>query len=116
MAYQRVTGEERRLVYRWRRAGCGVREIARRLGRAASRRRRELLRNRGQQGYRPKQAHWKATEQAKRSGPRRFTAAVRLEAEARRKEGRTPEIIGQRARGDGTGLGVQGDDRQAQLR
>ncbi len=101
MAYKRVTGEERRLVYRWRRAGCGVREMARRLGRAASSISRELLRNRGKRGYRPKQAHWKATERAKRPGPRRFTEVVRLDAEARLNDGWTPEIIGQRARLEG---------------
>ena len=101
MAYKRVTPEERRLVYCWRRAGYGVREVARRLGRAASSISRELLRNRGKKGYRPKQAHWKATEKARRPGPRRFTEAVRLDAEARLKDGWTPEIIGQRARWEG---------------
>ena len=101
MAYSRVTGEERRLVYCWRRAGCGVREVARRLGRAASSISRELLRNRGKKGYRPKQAQWKATEKARRPGPRRFTEAVRLDAEARLKGGWTPDIIGQRARLEG---------------
>jgi transposase, IS30 family len=101
MAYKRVTEEERRLVYRWRRAGCGVRETARRLGRAASSISREMGRNRGQKGYRPKQAHWKATEKGRRPGPRRFTEAVRLDAEARLKDGWTPEIIGQRARLEG---------------
>ena len=101
MAYKRVTGEERRLVYCWRRAGYGVREMARRLGRAASSISRELLRNRGKKGYRARQAHWKATEKARRPGPRRFTEAVRLDAEARLKAGWTPEIIGQRARLEG---------------
>ncbi len=101
MAYKRVTPEERRLVYCWRRAGCGVREVARRPGRAARSISRELLRNRGKKGYRPKQAHWKATEKARRPGPRRFTEAVRLDAEARLKDGWTPEIIGQRARLEG---------------
>lgn len=101
MAYKRVTGEERRLVYRWRRVGCGVREVARRLGRAASSISRELLRNHGKRGYRPRQAHWKATEKARRPGARRFTEAVRLDAVARLKTGWTPEIIGQRARLEG---------------
>lgn len=101
MAYKRVTGEERRLVYLWRRAGCGVREMGRRLGRAASSVSRELVRNRGKKGYRPQQAHWKATEKARRPGPRRFTEAVRLDAERRLKEGWTPEIIGHRARLEG---------------
>jgi len=101
VTYKRVTGEERRLIYRWRREGCGVREIARRLGRAAGSISRELARNYGKKGYRPKQADWKAHERARRPGPRRFTEAVRLEAEKQLLEGWTPEIISGRARREG---------------
>jgi len=101
MAYKRVTKEERSLIYRWSQEGSGLRETARRLGRAASSICRELVRNRGERGYRPKQANWKATEKARRSGPRRFTEAVRIDAEARLKEGWTPDIIGNRARLEG---------------
>lgn len=101
MTYKRVTEEERRLIYRWCREGCGVRETARRLGRSAGSISRELARNRGKRGYRWKQAHWKATERAKRPGPRRFTEAVRLDAENRLREGWTPEIISGRARMEG---------------
>lgn len=101
MAYKRVTEGERRHIYRWRQEGHGLREVARRLGRAASSICRELVRNRSKRGYRPKRAHWKATEKARRPGPRRFTEAVRVDAEARLKEGWTPEIIGQRARLEG---------------
>jgi len=101
MAYKRVTKEERRLVYRWRQEGEGVTEIARRLGRAASSICREIGRNTGRRGYRPKQAHWKAQVQARRPGPRRFTEAVRVDAEVRIRAGWTPEIIGQRARLEG---------------
>jgi IS30 family transposase len=75
--------------------------MARRLERAVSSICREMVRNRGKRGYRPKQAHWKATEKARRPGPRRFTEAVRVDAEARLKDGWTPEIIGQRARMEG---------------
>jgi len=75
--------------------------MARRLERAASSIGREMVRNRGKRGYRPKQAHWKAREKAKRPGPRRFTETVRLDAEARLRDGWTPEIIGQRARLEG---------------
>jgi IS30 family transposase len=60
-----------------------------------------MVRNRGKRGYRPKQAHWKATEKARRPGPRRFTEEVRGDAETRLKDGWTPEIIGQRARLEG---------------
>lgn len=101
MTYKRVTEEERRLIYWWRREGCGVREIARRLRRCAGSISRELFRNLGKKGYRPKQAHWKAQERAKRPGPRRFTEAVRLDAEKRLLAGWTPEIISGRARLEG---------------
>jgi IS30 family transposase len=101
MAYNRVTAEERKLIYRWRKEGRAQREIARRLDRDPSCICREFSRNKGNRGYRPKQAHKKAQAQAKRPGPRRFTAAVRADAEARLKEGWTPEIIGQRARLEG---------------
>ena len=101
MTYKRVTEEERRCIYRWSQEGHGQREMARRLERAASSICREMARNRGKRGYRPKQAHWKATEKAKRPGARRFTAEVRADAEARLKEGWTPEMIGERARLEG---------------
>jgi len=101
MAYQRVTAEERTQIYRWHQEGRGTREIARRLERAASSICREFVRNMGMRGYRPKQAHEKAQAQAKRPGPRRFTDQVRADAEARLKEGWTPEMIGERARLEG---------------
>ena len=75
--------------------------MGRRLGRAASSICRELVRNLGQRGYRPKQAHIKAQARAQRPGPRRFTEAVRADAVARLREGWTPEIIGERARLEG---------------
>lgn len=101
MTYNRVTKTERILIYHWSREGYGISEIARRLGRAASSISRELMRNRGKKGYRPRQAHRKARERARRPGPRRFTVAVRQEAEKRLREGWTPEIISGRARLEG---------------
>jgi IS30 family transposase len=101
MAYKRVTGEERRLIYRWRQEGHGPREMARRLGRAASSICREIGRNTGGRGYRPKQADFKAQERALRPGPRRFTEEVRTDAEMRLRDGWTPEIISERARLEG---------------
>lgn len=98
MNYKRVTEEERILIYRWCQDGCSNRETARRLNRAASSIGRELSRNRGKKGYRPRQAHLKALERARRSAPRRFTEAVRLDAEERLREGWTPEMISGRAR------------------
>lgn len=101
MTYNRMTKEERRLIHRWTQEKCSIREIGRRLGRAGSSIGRELIRNVGKKGYRPKQAHWKAQERAKRPGPRRFTETVRLDAEKRLREGWTPEIISARARLEG---------------
>ena len=101
MSYKRVTEEERKCIHRWRQEGLGLREVGRRLRRAASSIIREIQRNTGGRGYRPKQAHWMSTEKAKRAGPRRFTEAVRLDAEARLKDGWTPDIIGNRARLEG---------------
>jgi IS30 family transposase len=101
MAYKHLSPEERRLIYRWRKEGAALREIARRLDRDAGSISRELKRNKGKRGYRPKQAQEKAQTHARRAGPRRFTKAVRADAEARIKEGWTPEIISQRARLEG---------------
>lgn len=98
MTYKRVTAEERTLICRWRKEGRAQREIARRLDRDVSCISRELARNTGLRGYRPKQAHEKAQAEAKRPGSRRFTDEVRADAETRLKEGWTPEIIGERAR------------------
>lgn len=101
MAYSRVTREERNHIHRWRQEGLGVRVIAALLGRSPSSISRELARNTGKRGYRPGQAHRLARERALRPGPRRFTEAVRLDAEARLREGWTPEIISGRARLEG---------------
>lgn len=101
MAYRRMSDEERRLIYRWRREGCGIREISRRLGRSAGSVSREIVRNTGRRGYRPKQAHKKAQWRARRRGARRFTVEVREDAERRLREGWTPEMISGRAKLEG---------------
>jgi IS30 family transposase len=101
MAYKRVTQTERRLIHRWRQEGHGIREIARRLGRAPSTISREIKRNIGKRGYRPKQAHERALSHARRPGPRRFTDEVKAYAEAKLRLGWTPEIIAGRTRFQG---------------
>jgi len=53
MTYKRMTEADRRHIHRWRQEGDGQRELARRLGRAASSISRELSRNTGGRGYRP---------------------------------------------------------------
>jgi IS30 family transposase len=62
---------------------------------------REIKRNSGRRGYRPKQAQALAEERAKRPGPRRFTEAVRKDAEGKLRQGWTPDIICGRARLEG---------------
>lgn len=101
MTYKRLTATERLYIYRWLKEGLRPAEIARRLRRDPGSLSRELRRNKGLKGYRPKQAQEKAQARARRSGPRRFTAEVRADVEARLKEGWTPEMIGARARKEG---------------
>lgn len=101
VAYTRITEEERTSVYRWIQEGQPQSEIARRLSRNPGSISREIGRNTGLRGYRPKQAHEKAQAQAKRAGTRRYTEEVRLDAEARLREGWTPASIGGRARLEG---------------
>jgi IS30 family transposase len=101
MAYKRVTAEERVLIHRWRQEGLAVREVARRLERSASCISREIERNTGKRGYRPKQADKKAQNHAKRPGPRRFFTPVKTDVEGHIKEGWTPEMISERARLEG---------------
>lgn len=93
MTYKRVTAAERLFIYRWLKEGLRPAEIALRLRRSPGSISRELKRNTGLKGYRPKQAQEKAQARAKRLGPRRFTAQVRADVEARLKEGWTPEMI-----------------------
>ena len=64
MTYKRITEAERSSLYRWRKEGRGVREIGRRLGRAASRITRELARNLGRCGH-PKQSSFAGIGPAK---------------------------------------------------
>ena len=96
-----MTDIERSQIYVLRQAGKGVREIARLLLRTASTISREVFRNTGGKGYRPKQAQELAEERAMRPGPRRFTEGVRLDAEEKLRKGWTPEAICGRAELEG---------------
>lgn len=66
-AYSQITEEERYHIYAHLKAGYTVPEIARELQRHKSSIYRELDRNKGQRGYRPKQAHEKADTRRKQA-------------------------------------------------
>ncbi len=93
--YRRITPEDRCQIYALTRQGSGQQKIAGILGVSQSAVSRELSRNRGQRGYRFKQAQEKAeARQAVRSKPRKLTAALRRTIEAKLRELRwSPEQI-----------------------
>ena len=93
--YRRVTYEDRCQIYALSKCGTGQESIASILGVSQSTVSRELRRNRGQRGYRFKQAEAKAqARQAIRSKPRKLTASVRRKVEAKLRQMRwSPEQI-----------------------
>ena len=100
--YHRVTKAERRLIYFMRQEGDAIRMIARRLGRFASTISRELRRNRGQKGYRYKQADARAQARTKRVVRPRFTPEMKEEvARCIQYKKLTPQIISAQARKQG---------------
>ena len=98
---KRVTREERILLHRWKQEGVSNIEMGRRLKLDKSTIGRELKRNAGATGYRPKQAQEKAEGRALRPGRRKLLEDVRVEVEMRLREGWTPDMICQRARKEG---------------
>jgi len=93
--YRRVTYEDRCQVYALSKRGASQESIASILGVSQSTVSRELRRNRGQRGYRFKQAEAKAqARQAIRSKPRKLTAPVRRKIEVKLRQTRwSPEQI-----------------------
>ncbi len=68
MSYTHLTQEERYQIYAYIKSGNSPSEIALLLGRSKSTISREMERNTGAKGYRPKQAHEMATERSKMAG------------------------------------------------
>ena len=93
--YRRVTYEDRCQIYALSKGGTSQECIASVLGVSQSTVSRELRRNRGQRGYRFKQAEAKAqARQAMRSTPRKLTVPVRGKIEAKLRQMRwSPEQI-----------------------
>jgi len=104
MGYRRFTAEERRLIYQLLKAERSRGEIGRLLGRSKGAISREIKRNTGQCGYRPKQAQERTEARARRPGARKFTAAMRAEVERQIRKGYTPEIIKGRAEFEGRAM------------
>ena len=71
MAYQHLAQLERYQIYTFRKSGMSHNRIAALLGRSPSTISRELRRNRGRRGYRPKMAHTLARRRAVRCRSRR---------------------------------------------
>lgn len=62
MTYRQLTQEERYLIYAFCKAGFSITEIAHEMGRHKSTISREMKRNKGMRGYRPKQAEELSTQ------------------------------------------------------
>ena len=92
MNYTHLTQEERYQIYALKRAGHGQSEIASVLNRSASTISRELRRNGGERGYRPKQAHSLARER-QASNARQIDEATWRIAQAKLREDWSPEQI-----------------------
>jgi IS30 family transposase len=103
MRYTHLSSEERYQIYALHKAGHSLREIGALLGRSPATVSRELRRNRGQRGYRPKQAHQLAHTRATacRSRPRITTRQWRGVAGLLRR-GWSPQQIAERGRLEGT--------------
>jgi len=102
MGYAHLTKEERYQTWALRGAGLGIREIARRLDRSPSTISRELRRNRGQRGYRCKQAHRLAQQRAGSCRSRRRIAFEQWQAVERLlRRDWSPEQIAARLRLEG---------------
>lgn len=103
--YRHFTPEERYEIYEKLLEGSSKAEIALSLGKHVSSVYREIERNTGQRGYRPRQAHQKARARAD-TKPRRslFSAAIQAEVESGLGQDFSPEQIVGRARREGRAM------------
>jgi IS30 family transposase len=105
MPYTHLTEDERYHIYELHVEKQPLTSIAKQLGRDKSTISRELRRNRGARGYRPKQAMCLSRERSATSAAngRRVNAAVWAAAKDKLREDWSPEQIAGRFRRDGTG-------------
>lgn len=100
MVYTHLTQEERYQIYALYRQGESQKSIAVQLGRHPATISRELRRNRGRRGYRAQQAHQLAHER-RPCNARRVAPRVWKYAQAKLKQGWSPEQIAGRGQQDG---------------
>lgn len=95
MGYSHINEKERFMIYEFSQKGYSITEIARHLGRSISTISREIKRNKGQRGYRPKQAQEKARQRSKIScsNGRRVSPQAWDFARLKLKQGWSPEKI-----------------------
>ena len=94
-SYRRLREEDRHIIYRMRKVGNSQSEIAHALGFSQSTISKELRRNCGKRGYRPKQAKEKALDRqrSKRARERVISAEVEAEVCLRLKRKHSPEQV-----------------------
>ena len=91
--YTQLTREERYQIYALKQAGQNQSEIAALLGRDKSTISREISRNRGMRGYRPRQAHLRTLERRKAKMRPRFGGSIWTKAELLLQMDWSPEQI-----------------------
>jgi IS30 family transposase len=102
MGYRHITEEERYQIYALLKAEIKPAEIARILKRHPSTISREIERNTGLRGYRPKQAHEKATQRASASRTRvRVSVTTWRDVERQLRQEHSPEQISGRLKLEG---------------
>jgi IS30 family transposase len=92
MSYTQLTQEQRYQIYALLKMGHNQTEIANVIGVQKSTISRELQRNRGQRGYRPKQAHQMALSRRKKAKPR-IPAGIWMLVECQLRQEWSPEQI-----------------------
>ena len=99
--YQQLTEDDRIDIYAMKQAGKTQRDIARHLGVHPSTISRELARNTGQRGYRPRQAHRRAMERRHRAAKAiKMTPETIASIEQRLRREHSPEQIAGRMKVD----------------
>ncbi len=102
MSYQQITYEQRIEIYALLKAGCSQTRIADIIGVSKSAVSREINRNTGLKGYRPKQAHQRALERRQNADKNvRFTGEIKKDVTKLLNQDWSPEQISGRLKATG---------------